>query len=101
MNVAWDAFQDACPEMTAGPWERTIESSLPDLALPGLSCRLGSPEALHDYTRCRKDFNADMTDLDNRVSNDTRRVIDIAVRLVVEDGLPYRTSRLPPSDGPE
>ena len=41
---------------------------------------------------CRKYFNADMADLANPGSHYTRRVIDIAVRLVVEDGLPYRTA---------
>jgi hypothetical protein len=46
----------------------------------------------HDCTRCRKDFNADMTDLADPGSHSTRRVIDAAVRLVIEDGLPYRTA---------
>ena len=41
---------------------------------------------------CRKYFNADMADLADPGSHYTRRVIDIAVRLVVEDGLPYRTA---------
>src|SRR4051794_16042736 len=46
----------------------------------------------HYCTRCRKDFNADMTDLAEPGSHYTRRVVDAAVRLVVEDGLPYRTA---------
>ena len=44
----------------------------------------------HSCTRCRRSFNADMTDLADPGSHDSRRVIDTAVRLVVEDGLPYR-----------
>jgi hypothetical protein len=46
----------------------------------------------HYCTRCRKYFNADMTDLADPGSHYTRRVIEAAVRLVVEDGLPYRTA---------
>ena len=46
----------------------------------------------HYCSRCRKYFNADMADLADPGSHYTRRVIDIAVRLVVEDGLPYRTA---------
>jgi hypothetical protein len=46
----------------------------------------------HYCTRCRKYFNADMSDLAEPGSHYTRRVVDTAVRLVVEDGLPYRTA---------
>ena len=46
----------------------------------------------HYCSRCRKYFNADMADLADPGSHYTRRVIDIAVRLVVEDGLPYRVA---------
>ena len=44
----------------------------------------------HFCSRCRKYFNADMTDLAAPGSHYTRRVVDTAVRRVVEDGLPYR-----------
>ena len=44
----------------------------------------------HFCSKCRRYFNADMTDLADPGSHCTRRVIDAAVRLVVEDGLPYR-----------
>ena len=44
----------------------------------------------HYCTKCRKYFNADLTDLAPPGSQYTHRVIDLAVRLVVEDGLPYR-----------
>ena len=46
----------------------------------------------HYCSRCRKYFNADMADLADPGSHYTRRVIDIAVRLAVEDGLPYRVA---------
>ena len=46
----------------------------------------------HYCTRCRKYFNADMTDLAAPGSHYTKRVVDTAVRLVIEDGLPYRTA---------
>ena len=44
----------------------------------------------HYCTKCRKYFNADLSDLAPPGSQYTHRVIDLAVRLVVEDGLPYR-----------
>jgi hypothetical protein len=47
----------------------------------------------HYRTHCPKDFNADRTDRAEPGSHYTRRVVDTAVRLVVEDGLPYRTAR--------
>ena len=40
----------------------------------------------HCCTRCRKYFNADMTDLAAPGSHSTKRVVDTAVRLVIEDG---------------
>jgi hypothetical protein len=46
----------------------------------------------HYCRRCRKYFNADSTDLAAPGSHYTRRVVDTAIRLVVEDGLPYRAA---------
>ena len=46
----------------------------------------------HYCTRCRKYFNADMSDWADPGSHYTRRVVELAIRLVVEDGLPYRTA---------
>jgi hypothetical protein len=46
----------------------------------------------HFCSKCRKYFNADMTDLADPGSHYTRRVVDTAVRLVIEDGLPYRAA---------
>jgi hypothetical protein len=48
--------------------------------------------AQHDCTKCRKYFHADLSDLAPPGGQDTHRVIDLAVRLVGEDGLPYRSA---------
>ena len=44
----------------------------------------------HDCTQCRTYLSADLSALAPPGSQYTHRVIDLAVRLVVEDGLPYR-----------
>ena len=44
----------------------------------------------HDCTTCRQYFNADLSDLAPPGSHSPHRVMDVAVRLVVEDGVPYR-----------
>ncbi len=44
----------------------------------------------HSCSRCQKYFNIDLSDLALPGGHYTRRVIQMAVRLVVEDGLPYR-----------
>jgi hypothetical protein len=44
----------------------------------------------HRCEACQIYFNADMSDLAAPGSSYTRRVVDTAVRVVVEDGLPYR-----------
>jgi hypothetical protein len=68
--------------------------TLHDLGNPltGRPCDLILIHSQHYCSRCRKYFNADMTDLADPGSHYTRRVIDAAVRLVIEDGLPYRTA---------
>jgi hypothetical protein len=43
----------------------------------------------HCCSRCHKYFNADTSDLAPPLSHYTHRVISLAVRTVVEDGLPY------------
>ena len=45
----------------------------------------------HYCTRCRLHFSVDLSDLAPPGGHYTRQVIALAVRLVVEDGLPYRT----------
>jgi transposase len=44
----------------------------------------------HHCTRCKKYFLADSSDLASPGARYTHRVVAMAVRLVVEDGLPYR-----------
>lgn len=46
----------------------------------------------HNCTQCRKYFNADMSDLAAPKAHYTHRVVAMAVRLVVEDGLPYQAA---------
>jgi hypothetical protein len=46
----------------------------------------------HRCTRCRKHFNADMSDYASPKAHYTLRVVNMAVRLVVEDGLPYQAA---------
>jgi hypothetical protein len=46
----------------------------------------------HRCTRCRKFFNADTSDYALPKAHYTHRVVSLAVRLVVEDGLPYQTA---------
>jgi hypothetical protein len=47
----------------------------------------------HSCTQCRQDFNADLADLAPPGRQYTHRVIELAVRLVVADGLPSRPAR--------
>ena len=44
----------------------------------------------HYCTKCQKYFNADLSEFAPPGGQYTHRVMDLAVRLVVEDGLPYR-----------
>ena len=46
----------------------------------------------HRCSSCHRYFHADLTDLADPGCHYTRRVVHLAVRLVVEDGLPYRTA---------
>jgi hypothetical protein len=46
----------------------------------------------HCCSRCQSYFNVDLSDLAAPNSHYTRRVVALAVRLVVEDGLPYRAA---------
>ena len=48
--------------------------------------------SVHYCTKCRKYFNADMADLALPKSHYTHRVVALAVRVVVEDGLPYQVA---------
>ena len=44
----------------------------------------------HHCSTCKKYFNIDLSDLAPPGSHYTNRVIDLTVRVVVEDGVPYR-----------
>ena len=46
----------------------------------------------HHCSRCGKYFRSELNDLADTYSHYTRRVIHLAVRVVVEDGLPYRSA---------
>jgi hypothetical protein len=46
----------------------------------------------HHCTKCRKYFTAAMSDLAAAKSLYTHRVVSLAMRLVVEDGLPYQAA---------
>jgi transposase len=46
----------------------------------------------HRCSSCNRYFHADLMDLADPGCHYTRRVVHLAVRLVVEDGLPYRTA---------
>ncbi len=73
---------------------RSVKRTLHDLG----DLRSGQPRDLHvTYSqhyccKCRRFFNVDMTDLAPAGSHYTHDVIDLAVRIVVEDGLPYRAA---------
>jgi hypothetical protein len=73
---------------------RTAERTLHDLGDP-LSDRprdLHITYSQHRCRRCNTYFNADMDDLAIPKGRYTHRVVHTAVRLVVEDGLPYRAA---------
>ena len=48
--------------------------------------------SVHYCTECDKYFNVDMSDLALPGAHYTHRVVALAVRLVVEDGLPYQAA---------
>src|SRR6266446_3612465 len=49
--------------------------------------------AQHDGTKCRTYFHADLSALAPPGSHSTHRVMDLAGRLVVDDGVPARPAR--------
>jgi len=73
---------------------RTFERTLHDLG----DLAVNRPRDLvitysqHCCSRCKKFFNVDLLDLADPHSRYSRRVVALAVRLVVEDGLPYRSA---------
>jgi hypothetical protein len=73
---------------------RTFVRTLHDLADPasGRPRDLQITYSQHHCCRCAAYFNANMEDLALPKSHYTHRVVHTAVRLVVEDGLPYRAA---------
>src|SRR4030067_618601 len=60
--------------------------------LSGRPCILQVAYSQHYCSACRRYFNQDLSDLAAPKSLYTRRVQSLGVRLVIEDGLPYRTA---------
>ena len=84
-----------CPRCGQSAYrDRRVRRTLHDLgtSLTGRPRDLIVIYSQHYCTRCRKYFNIDMTDLAAPGSHYTKRVVDTAVRLVIEDGLPYRAA---------
>ena len=73
---------------------RTAQRTLHDLGDPmsGRPRKLEVTYSQHHCCACGHYFNADRLDLALPNAHYTHRVMHTAVRLVVEDGLPYRTA---------
>ena len=87
-----------CPECWRSAYRlRTVVRRLHDLGDPvsGRPRDIQITYSQHHCLGCGGYFNADMEDLAPPKSHYTHRVIHTALRLVVEDGLPYRE----PTDG--
>lgn len=84
-----------CPKGDGSAYRlRTVQRTLHDLGDP----MSGHPRDLHvTYSQhrclcCNHYFNADLSDLAVPNGHYTHRVVATAVRIVIEDGLPYRTA---------
>ena len=74
--------------------DRKVTRTLHDLGdlTSGRPCDIVLSYSQHYCSKCRKYFNADMTDTAAPGGHYTRRVVATAVRLVVEGGLPYQAA---------
>jgi hypothetical protein len=84
-----------CPECGRScPRERVRTRTLHDLGDPlgGRPRDIRLTYSQHHCARCRHSFNADMSDLAAPKARYTHRVVALAVRSVVEDGLPYQAA---------
>ena len=74
--------------------QRTYTRHLHDLGDPYAKrpVNLELTYSQHCCPQCKCHFNANMEDLASPRSRYTRRVVNVAVRLVYEDGLPYRAA---------
>ena len=84
-----------CPKCGKScPRDRVRTRTLHDLgdSVRGRPREIHLTYSQHHCTRCRHYFPADMSDLAAPKALYTHRVVALAVRLVVEDGLPYQTA---------
>jgi hypothetical protein len=84
-----------CPECGKScPRNRVFTRTLHDLGDPmrGRPREIRLTYSQHHCARCRHYFPADMSDLAAPKARYTHRVVALAVRLVVEDGLPSQTT---------
>ena len=80
-----------CPKCGRSAYRlRTVTRKLHDLG--GRPREIHLTYSQHRCPRCNTYFNADMDDVALPNSHYTHRVVHTAVRLVVEDGLPYRSA---------
>ena len=85
----------SCPQCGHGAYRlRRVQRVLHDLGDPvsGRPRQICVTYSQHHCPRCGIYFNADMDDLALPKCHYTHRVVALAVRLVVEDGLPYRSA---------
>jgi transposase len=84
-----------CPECGHPSYrDKIFTRTLHDIGDLGASrpIQLAVRYSQHRCSRCNRYFNADLTDLADPGCHYTRRVVHLAVRVVVEDGLPYRAA---------
>lgn len=84
-----------CPKCGRGAYRlRRVQRTLHDLGDPatGRPRQIHVTYSQHRCSACGAYFNADMDDLALPKCHYTHRVVALAVRLVVEDGLPYRAA---------
>jgi transposase len=84
-----------CPRCGRSAYRlRRVQRTLHDLGdlLSGRPRDVQIRYSQHRCAKCDLYFNADMEDLALPKSHYTHRVVALAVRLVVEDGLPYRSA---------
>lgn len=84
-----------CPECGHSCYcNRTVERTLHDVGdlVSGRPRNIHLTYSQHYCCQCKSYFNVDVSDLALPKSHYTHRVVTLAVRLVVEDGLPYRAA---------
>ena len=84
-----------CPQCGRSCYRnRTVERTLHDLGdvVSERPRDIHLTYSQHYCSKCHRYFNVDLWDLAPPKSHYTHRVIVLAVRLVVEDGLPYRAA---------